>query len=41
MNKEAYKYVFLKERLTQEEFKIFYSKLTPPDYSKMLEGKRD
>ncbi len=41
MNKEAYEYVFLKERLSPEEYKIFSAKLTPPNYTKMLEGKRN
>jgi hypothetical protein len=41
MNKEAYRYVFLKESLSDEEFRVFHSKLTPPDYGKMLRGERD
>lgn len=41
MNKEVYQYVFLKEQLTEEEFKVFHSKLTPPDYGKMMRGERN
>ncbi|MGZ3863878.1 MAG: hypothetical protein ACXVPN_02060 [Bacteroidia bacterium] len=41
MNRDAYEYVFLKERLSPEEYKVYEKKLTLPDYKKMLEGERD
>ena len=41
MNKEVYKYVFLKPGLTKEEYKIVDTMLTKLDTEKMLRGERD
>lgn len=41
MNKEYYKYVFLKKSLTHEELLYVHSIATPPDPDKMMKGDRD
>ena len=41
MNEKMYKYVFLKERLSQEELDCLYEEVTPPDYNEMKKGNRN
>jgi hypothetical protein len=42
MNEKAYKYVFLKERLTKEELLFLHDSIvTPPNLEKMINGIRD
>lgn len=41
MTKEAYWYTFNKEKLSDEELKIYNSYIKSPDFNSMLKGKRD
>lgn len=41
MNKSAYKFVFLRDRLEKEELDYLYKIITPPEADKMIKGQRD